>query len=332
MRRISGVMMLATVLLVTGLAEPGPVMAVERSVFHAAPAPGPVTLLSYNVEGLPWPLTHGRTAAAAAIAGELRAMHDRGEGPQVVAVQEAFGDAQKAIGAAAGYRYVAYGPAADEAGAAATTPAERAFVADASLWHGETEGAREDSGLAIFSDYPILWAKRVAFPRYACAGYDCLANKGMLAVALRVPGRATPLVVVDTHLNARAASGVANDRSLFAYQRQTDALRGFIGAVGGGAPVVLAGDFNVGNDPARQAYLAQALVGGDGMTLAASETACGTSCRVIAPTPTLARAKTVVAYRGTLTAEGPMRSFGTLADGDRLSDHIGVMRRFGLGA
>ena len=332
MRRISGVMMLATVLLVTGLAEPRPVMAVERSVFHAAPAPGPVTLLSYNVEGLPWPLTHGRTAAAAAIAGELRAMHDRGEGPQVVAVQEAFGDAQKAIGAAAGYRYVAYGPAADEAGAAATTPAERAFVADASLWHGETEGAREDSGLAIFSDYPILWAKRVAFPRYACAGYDCLANKGMLAVALRVPGRATPLVVVDTHLNARAASGVANDRSLFAYQRQTDALRGFIGAVGGGAPVVLAGDFNVGNDPARQAYLAQALVGGDGMTLAASETACGTSCRVIAPTPTLARAKTVVAYRGTLTAEGPTRSFGTLADGDQLSDHIGVMRRFGLGA
>ena len=87
MRRISGVMMLATVLLVTGLAEPRPVMAVERSVFHAAPAPGPVTLLSYNVEGLPWPLTHGRTAAAAAIAGELRAMHDRGEGPQVVAVQ-----------------------------------------------------------------------------------------------------------------------------------------------------------------------------------------------------------------------------------------------------
>jgi endonuclease/exonuclease/phosphatase family metal-dependent hydrolase len=333
MRRIPGVVLLATVLLVTGLAEPKPVMAVEPAVLHAAPAPGPVTLLSYNVEGLPWPLTHGRTAAAASIAAELRAMHDRGDGPQVVAVQEAFGAAQKAIGTAAGYRFVAFGPSADDAGAAATTPQERAFLADASLWHGETAGAREDSGLAIFSDYPILWARRVAFPRFACAGYDCLANKGMLAVALRVPGRITPLVVVDTHLNARAASGVANDRSLFAYQRQADALRAFIGSVGGGgASVVLAGDFNVGNDPERQAYLAQALVGGDGMSLAASETACGTTCRVIAPTPTLARAKTVVAYRGTLTAEGQPRSFGTLADGDRLSDHIGVMRRFGLGA
>ena len=333
MRRIPGVVMLAAVLLVTGLAEPKSVMAVERNVLHAAPAAGPVTLLSYNVEGLPWPLTHGRGAAAASIAAELRAMHDRGDGPQVVAVQEAFGDAQKAIGTNAGYRYVAYGPSADEAGAPATTPAERAFLAKASLWHGETEGAREDSGLAIFSDYPIVWAKRVAYPRFACAGYDCLANKGMLAVALRVPGRTAPLVVVDTHLNARAASGVGSDRSLFAYQRQADALRAFIGSVGGdGASVVLAGDFNVGNDPARQAYLAQALVGGDGLTIAASETACGASCRAIAPTPTLAHAKTVVAYRGTIAAEGQTRSFGTLADGDRLSDHIGVMRSFGLGA
>jgi hypothetical protein len=65
MRRIPGVVMLATVLLVTGLAEPRPVMAVERNVLHAAPAAGPVTLLSYNVEGLPWPLTHGRGAGGA---------------------------------------------------------------------------------------------------------------------------------------------------------------------------------------------------------------------------------------------------------------------------
>ena len=331
--RMPGVMMLAAMLLVTGLAEPRPVLAVEPTVFHAAPAAGPVTLLSYNVEGLPWPLTHGRGAAAASIAAELRAMHDRGDGPQVVAVQEAFGDAQKAIGSNAGYRYVAYGPSADQAAAAPATDAERAFLRHASLWHGETAGAHEDSGLAIFSDYPILWAKRVAFPRFACAGYDCLANKGMLAVALRVPGRATPLIVVDTHLNARAASGVGSDRSLFAYQRQTDSLRAFIGDLGAdGGSVVLAGDFNVGNDPLRQAYLAQALLGGDGMTIAASETACGTSCRVIAPTPTLAHAKTIVAYRGTITAQGQTRVFGTLADGDRLSDHIGVMRSFDFGA
>ncbi|WP_271300285.1 endonuclease/exonuclease/phosphatase family protein [Sphingomonas sp. CV7422] len=326
--RMPGVLLLASVLFVTGLAEPKSVMAVEPSVVHAVPTAGPVTVLSYNVEGLPWPLTHGRTAAAATIAAELRAMHDRGDGPQVVAMQEAFGAAQKAIGSAAGYRYVAYGPSATDDRAAPTTADQRAFVADASLWHGETEGAREDSGLAVFSDYPILWVKRVAFPAYACAGFDCLANKGMLAVALRVPGQSAPLVVVDTHLNSRAASGVKDARSFYAYQRQADALRSFIAGVGaGGASVMLAGDFNVGNDPQRQAYLGAAL-GGDGMTIAASETACGATCRAIAPTPTLAHAKTLVAYHGTLTTAGATRSFGTLPDGDRLSDHIGVIRQF----
>lgn len=329
---MSGVAILAAILLATGIAEPLPVLAVERVTMHAAPAPGPVTLLSYNVEGLPWPLTHGRTAAAAAIAAELRASHDRGDGPQVVAVQEAFGEAQKAIGAAAGYRYAAFGPAADLPGAAATTDAEQGFLRGARFWHGETEGAREDSGLAIFSDYPILWARRVAFPRFACAGYDCLANKGMLAVALRVPGRAQPLIVVDTHLNARAASGVDDARSFDAYRRQVDALRGFVGSLStDGAPVMLAGDFNVGNDPDRQAYLAASLHG-DAMTIAAAETTCGDGCRRLAPIPTTVRAKTIVAVRGAIAVQGAPTSFGTLPDGARLSDHIGVMRAFRLGA
>lgn len=328
--RVAGIVLLAAAVLVTGVAEPFPVRAVEPTAPHALPVAGPVRLLSYNVEGLPWPLTHGRTEAAAAIAAELRALHARGEGPQVVAVQEAFGSAQKAIGTQAGYRYVAFGPDADMPRAEATTPAQQAFVADASLWHGETEAPREDSGLAIFSDYPIVWARRIAFPRFACAGYDCLANKGMLAVALRVPGRATPLIVVDTHLNARSASGVADGRSLFAYQRQVDALRGFVASLGReGSAMVLAGDFNVGNDAARQRYLSQALVGQAGMTLAASETACGPACRTIAPSPTVARAKTIVAYRGDIDATGRVEAFGTGADGQRLSDHVGVMRAFG---
>lgn len=327
--RLSGIAVLAGIVLVTGMVEPFPVQAVRVSTPHAAPAAGPITLLSYNVEGLPWPLTHGRTAAAAAIAAELRALHARGTGPQVVAVQEAFGDAQKAIGAAAGYRYTVYGPAADAARAAPTTAADVDFVAHASLWHGETESAREDSGLAIFSDYPVVWAKRIAFPHYACAGYDCLAAKGMLAVALRVPGQATPVVVVDTHLNARAASGVSDARSLYAYRRQVDALRVFIAdQQRSGAGVMLAGDFNVGNDPERQLYLHAALVGADGLRLAGSENACGGTCRTLAPVATLTRAKTIVAYRGALAPAGPARVFGTAVDGEQLSDHIGVLRTF----
>lgn len=331
---MSGLAILGSILLVTGLAEPLPVLAVEPTVMHAPPVAGPVTLLSYNVEGLPWPLTHGRTAAAADIATELRALHDRGAGPQVVAVQEAFGDAQKAIGTAAGYRYVAFGPSEAAVAAPAVTPSEREFLQGASLWHGETEGVRTDSGLAIFSDYPIRWVRRVPFPRFACAGYDCLANKGMLAVALQVPGEADPLIVVDTHLNARAASGVDADRSLFAYRRQVDALRAFISSLGlRNTPLMLAGDFNVGNDPARRSYLAQALVGAIGMRIAASEASCGATCRSVPQTPTLTRAKTVVAFRSAATrmaTDGIVNSFGTRPNGRRLSDHIGVMRRFVL--
>ena len=327
--RIPGIVMLASVLLVTGLAEPRPVLASEPPAVHAGPVAGPVNLLSYNVEGLPWPLTHGRTDAAAAIAAELRALHARGEGPQVVVVQEAFGAAQKAIGAAAGYRYAAFGPTAAMRGAPAATADEAAFEAAGSVWHGETEAPHEDSGLAIFSDYPILWARRIAFPRFACAGYDCLANKGVLAVALRIPGRSAPLIVVDTHLNSRAASGVDDDRSFYAYRHQVAVLRDFVASLAApGSPLVLAGDFNVGNDAVRQAYLSDGLFRDAAMTITASESSCGDTCRVITPVPSAARAKTIVAYRGPIAAQGRTTSFGALADGTRLSDHIGVMRSF----
>lgn len=327
--RIAGMMTVAALLTLAGMAEPRRVAAHEPIAVHAAPAAGPVTILSYNVEGLPWPLTHGRIAAAEAIATELRALHDRGVGPQVVAVQEAFGDAQKAIGASAGYRYAAFGPAAALPAAPAASADETAFLHAASFWHGETEGPREDSGLAIFSDYPIVWARRIAYPRFACAGYDCLANKGILAVALRIPGRAAPLIVMDTHLNARAASGVDDARSFYAYRHQVAALQQFIAAiVPTRSALVLAGDFNVGNDVARQDVLATALYRGGSMTIAASESSCGAECRVIAASPTMARAKTIVSYRGPIAAEGRTTGFGTLPDGSRLSDHIGVMRSF----
>lgn len=329
--RISAIVVAAAALLVMGSTEPRPVRAGEPVTVHAAPGAGPVTMLSYNVEGLPWPLTRGRTAAAAAIAAELRALHARGGAPQVVAVQEAFGDAQKAIGRDAGYRYAAFGPAADMPATPATSASDIAYLAAASAWHGETETPREDSGLAVFSDYPILWVKRVPFPRYACAGYDCLANKGMLAVALRVPGRAQPLIVVDTHLNSRTASGVDDDRSFHAYRRQVDALRGFVAGLGSpSTPLLLAGDFNVGNDAERQAYLSVALMHGDTLRIAASESACGSGCRRIAAVPSVVRAKTIVASHGAVATAGPASTFGTRDDGSRLSDHIGVMRTFDL--
>ncbi len=330
--RMPGLLLSVSLLLATGLAEPRPVGAVGRMAVHAAPRPGPITLLSYNVEGLPWPLTHGRTEAAAEIAAALRDRDAAGDGPQIVAVQEAFGTVQRAIGMRAGYRYAAFGPTAALPGAAATTPSETAFLKAGSFWHGETEGPHEGSGLAIFSDYPILWARSMAFPRYACAGYDCLANKGALAVALRTPGQDAPLIVVDTHLNSRAASGVDDGRSLAAYRRQVAALRTFVAAMDmQGSPLLLAGDFNVGTDGRREAYLSTTLFRHEGMTVGASESACGDTCRVLAPDPSAVRAKTIVAYRGPIAPAGSASAFGTQSDGHRLSDHIGVIRAFETG-
>jgi endonuclease/exonuclease/phosphatase family metal-dependent hydrolase len=290
---------------------------------------GALSVLSYNVEGLPWPLTHGRTQAAARIAQQLQALRRLGQEPHVIAVQEAFGTAQKAIGAAAGYRYAAFGPSAAFNSSPLTTATERTFIAQAEALHGETEGAFEDSGLAIFSDYPILGVERVAFPRYACAGYDCLANKGILAVALRVPGRTAPLIVLDTHLNSRTASGVGEARSLQAYQRQVDMVGDVVGRLGGtGSQVVLAGDFNVGDDPARLSYLSQVLDGSKQMKVAASEMTCGAECRVVSRAPTVSRSKTIIFYRGPTPISKAGWEFGNLADGEHLSDHVGVEQGF----
>ena len=294
-------------------------------------------VLSYNVEGLPWPIASARRDAAAAIAQSLRDLRDHHSEPQVVAVQEAFGSAQKRIGGDAGYRYAAFGPARAQAGAGPANADDRRFRAAATVWRGEGGLRVEDSGLAVFSDYPIVWARRVAFPDYACAGWDCLANKGMLAVAVRLPGQAQPVILVDTHLNSNAASGTGTSRSFYAYRRQVDALGAFAAELRAtGDPVILAGDFNVGRDGSRSSYLARALLTRDAFGIAAVEDVCGGACRKLAPQnqPTADRSKTILAYgvgpRGSLAPEGATASFGFGTDGRHLSDHIGVERSFAV--
>ena len=63
-----------------------------------------------------------------------------------------------------------------------------------------------DSGLAIFSDYPILDTRRMVFPAGLCAGYDCLAAKGAMTARIAVPGVEQPVEIVTTHLNSAKSS------------------------------------------------------------------------------------------------------------------------------
>lgn len=301
-----------------------------RSTRPFQPAPGHLSLMTYNVQGLPWPLASGRPTAMVAIASRLRAMRLANRQPEVVALQEAFGDDAKAIGRSAGYRYMAVGPGAADGSTLALNAADRRFLVRGSMLDGEGIGKRLDSGLVIFSDYPIAAVRRIVYP--VCAGYDCLANKGALAVTILGPG-GQPVAVLNTHLNSGHASGVPKPRRYYAYGRQIAQVAAFAAAIEAtGVPLLLAGDFNVGHDPARRrafgAWLASAR---SAPGVAASACRADPGCSLMA-TPSLAeslhRAKDWLMYRSSTTTR--IRPtvisvpFGRERDRTMLSDHIGI--------
>ncbi|WP_100239799.1 endonuclease/exonuclease/phosphatase family protein [Sphingobium sp. LB126] len=217
---------------------------------------GTLSVLTYNVKGLPWPVALGRGSALEQIASRLRALRSSGRAPQVVVLQEAFTDEARSIGVEAGYRYVVSGPEADDAGSTSMTHEDRAYASGARWFKGETAGKYVGSGLQILSDYPIRAVSRIAFPSFACAGFDCLANKGALLARLDIPGAATPIDVLTTHLNSRRASRVGDFRTIYAYRRQVGVLSEFIRDNHDlRLPLIAAGDFNVGSAAPRREFL-----------------------------------------------------------------------------
>lgn len=217
------------------------------------------SVLTYNVHGLPWPLALGRDEAFGQMEHRLQSMRRAGVQPHVVLLQEAFTARAKLIGLNSGYHYVVNGPSRDMPGSVGGTVRDLAFAHDASPTRGEALGKWLDSGLEILSDYPVVAVRRAAFPSYACAGYDCLANKGVLMVTLRVPGEPVPITIVTTHMNSKKSSGVAEARSYYAYLRQSDALANFIAANRDPrSPIVFGGDFNASSGQRRSTLLSDA--------------------------------------------------------------------------
>ncbi|MGN6279173.1 MAG: endonuclease/exonuclease/phosphatase family protein, partial [Sphingomonas sp.] len=278
----------------------------------------------------------GRPAAFERIAARLVRLRAQGEAPQVVVLQEAFTDAARRIGSEAGYRYVAYGPTISEQGAPVDGSAGRAFLSAARWMHGETEGPVFGSGLVILSDYPIVGTATLAYPRDACAGYDCLANKGAVMARIALPDGAGPVDIVTTHLNCRERTGVAVGRADEAYQRQLASLVAFVRTAHDPAdPLVVAGDFNVGRTATRQAAVASVTADLGANPALATLVAAGRSLpadalfswakdkdlQLAAPAPGAA-----------LTAEAVTTPFGHEPDGSMLSDHVGYVVRYHLGA
>ncbi len=310
---------------------------------YAAPhQPSSLSVMTYNVHGLPWPLVSGREAAFAKIEARLSGLRKTGAQPRVIVLQEAFTDEAKQIGPRSGYRYSVTGPTRDLTNDARATPADVKFANAASFFKGESSGKLLDSGLLISSDYPIVSVRRAAFPAFACAGYDCLANKGILLVTLAVPGSTTPITVATTHMNSRRASGVGIERSLYAYQRQVAAIDAFIAANRDpNLPIIFAGDFNASSTDRRSYLVSQGAHIWSHLPVYSALHDCVSSAEQRGEQAShfassmIKRGRDWQFYsrgaQATLDAVKLFVPFGTESDGTMLSDHIGYAVFYRIG-
>lgn len=227
------------------IAEPGPVL-------HYASLPASANdgltlrVMTYNVAGLPAPLKSGRAKAMRAIGDALGDMRDAGEAPHIVFLQEAFMDAPaRELIERAGYAYAVRGPERSVA-----RPGLDASLGGPRRDRGEGLGAWLNGGLYILSDFPISDVTAEAFDD--CAGFDCLANKGVLAARIHVPGAPEPVQVFTTHMNSRKASKAPLERAHAAHRLQAREMKAYLSlTLEAGAPVIYGGDFNMKKAPVR---------------------------------------------------------------------------------
>ena len=235
-----------------------------------------ISVLIYNVAGLPWPASAGkksrtrdatgepipidsnRPRALRAIGDTLAALRAAGREPDVVMLQEAFVSASMEIQERGGYPNWVSGPGAKDLGEKHSERANPEFIDERSFWKGEKLGKWQSSGLVLASNFPILRAYSHPFNQWECAGFDCLANKGLLAVVIDVPGVPEPVGLVTLHFNSREGSGVSGERSLIAHKLQVDEVNEFLTNVDEPImPIVWGGDFNMGHAYDRIEYFVE---------------------------------------------------------------------------
>lgn len=303
------------------LVDATPIAAIERPVAgprvqggKAAPKGSAIrdlSVLTYNVRGLPWPVASGRGDALRAIGQELAQMRLAGQQPDVVLIQEGFRSEMSELVQASGYRFWARGPG-----------------------RGSGFGRLTSAGLHVLSDAPIIDVKRHAFGD--CAGLDCLANKGVMRVRIMPQGAATPIDIFNTHLNSRTASRAAPADALAAHNRQLLQLDNFIASLReDGIPVVVGGDFNVRNAPQR--YYFNALQRPYTVVSEYCSQASDAECGGAQPSPTKEpwlRSQDLQAFIPDARVNiRPLKTgimFAETPDRRRLSDHDGYIVRYRL--
>ncbi len=239
-----------------------------------------ISVLIYNVAGLPWPIGCGkksrqtdangeripiacnRSAAVKKIGDMLGEMRKQNADPDIVLLQEAFLSVSAQIPERAGYPNWVAGPDRGDLGPTHSDRASEKFISQRRFWKGEKVGKLQSSGLVLASNFPIIELSNNPFNQWECAGFDCLANKGMLVVELEVPGLPDPLAVATTHFNARGASGVSNERALAAHNLQVDDANEFLENLDrDNIPFIWGGDLNMRHADDRIEYFVERSAG-----------------------------------------------------------------------
>jgi len=250
-----------------------PVISIDKA---AGSASMELTVLIYNVAGLPWPIGCGkksrdtedtgkripiaciRSAALKKIGDMFGEMRKQGTEPDIILLQEAFISASAEIPARGGYPNWVAGPGRKDLGGKYSERASEAFIAERSFWKGEKFGKVQSSGLLLASNFPIVELFNHPFNQWECGGIDCLANKGLLVAELQIPGLPDHLAIATTHYNARGQSGVSNDRSLTAHNLQVDESNEYLEGLGKNQlPFIWGGDLNMRQADDRIEYFVE---------------------------------------------------------------------------
>jgi endonuclease/exonuclease/phosphatase family metal-dependent hydrolase len=207
-------------------------------------------VLTYNIEGLPWPARSNRGPYLAEIGERLAALRAEGDAPDIIVFQEVFSRAATRAVESTGYRSMVAGPGRRSRQA---PNAEGALPGERRILRGEIGANLLSSGLVVATDFPIVADEYQSFGRGSCAGFDCLSNKGALFAQVVIPGIPEAIDVFTTHMQAQRASGVPKERHLEAHLRQTRELSEFVSVTGNRTtPTIAGGDFNLRGADTRQ--------------------------------------------------------------------------------
>jgi endonuclease/exonuclease/phosphatase family metal-dependent hydrolase len=284
-----------------------------------------LTVMVYNIKGLPDTFRGGVHPDAFRIIGErLAARRKAGTAPDIVLLQEVFTDRAREIARYAGYKHVVLGPARQST---RTYWLARPFVY---LWKAAWNRSihLESSGLMILTDLDVQTPQEVSFGHRACAGSDCFANKGLVAVRVKLPDSNRWIDVLDTHLNSNASSDAGIKQILFAHERQVDKIHDVITAERKDQDaLILGGDFNSNPETVRYAYLEDRL----GLKDANSDCLIQTGCTIPQSVDLQAfwRSNELRQFyrQGSSTELQPIRAtmdFTVPVDGKPLSDHDAI--------